>query len=142
MNQPDGTLDWWGAWKDWEGCYAMMVPGTLAGQNAMGRWSQEMFTFFSQCLCRCAGSLPQRLLLRAGNPVSSAELYVSNWVQPPLNGWMGGNGSCSVNLFCGGPCEGFTLASEGKARSTSLNPGLPAEGSWTVRLRQGLRFPQ
>lgn len=29
------------------------------------------------CLSRCAGSLPPRLLLRAGSPVSSAEYYVS-----------------------------------------------------------------
>lgn len=138
MNQPDGTLDWWGAWKNWEGCYAMVVTVALAGQNAMGRWSQEMgFTSFSQCLCRCAGSLPQRLLLRAGNPVSSAELYVSNWVQPPL----AGRGWVAVNLFPGGPCEGLTLASEGKARSTGLNPGFPAEGSWTVRLRARAKIP-
>ena len=29
------------------------------------------------CLCRCAGSLPPRLVLRAGSPVSSAECRVS-----------------------------------------------------------------
>lgn len=46
-------------------------------------------TLCPPCLLRCAGSLPPRLVLRAGSPVSSAECRVSATVLPPsfCAGW-------------------------------------------------------
>lgn len=45
--------------------------------------SHPPLTSCPPCLCRCAGSLPPRLVLRAGSPVSSAECRVSATVLLP-----------------------------------------------------------
>lgn len=45
--------------------------------------SHSPLTLRPPCLCRCAGSLPPRLVLRAGSPVSSAECRVSATVPHP-----------------------------------------------------------
>lgn len=53
--------------------------GSQAGPSVrMGIcWGALAHGLLPTCLFRCAGSLPPRLLLRAGSPVSSAEYYVS-----------------------------------------------------------------
>lgn len=71
-----------------------VVPWALGESCCKAPGSQLLPT----CLCRCAGSLPPRLLLRAGSPVSSAEYCVSNWSQP-------GRGrapacTCAPPLYC------------------------------------------
>lgn len=50
--------------------FELCVPGE--GWGAAGPLSPS-----APCLCRCAGSPPPRLVLRAGSPVSSAECWVS-----------------------------------------------------------------
>jgi len=59
------------------------VPGEGWGGEAWrrsalpGQVATAPLTLCPSCLCRCAGSLPPRLVLRAGSPVSSAECRVS-----------------------------------------------------------------
>lgn len=82
----------------WDGCTAG-VPTSLCPapgkSQEKGAWMQPdlarmgshpPLTLCPSCLCRCAGSLPPRLVLRAGSPVSSAECRVS---APILLCWLG-----------------------------------------------------
>lgn len=69
--------------------------GTVNGVGALPAGEQDLghlgpwFTTFSPVSSRCAGSLPPRLLLRAGSPVSSAEsckyLISTRTVSPRLD---------------------------------------------------------
>lgn len=79
----------------WDGCTAGVptslrpVPGNSQEKGAQTRpdlarvGSHPLLTLCPPCLCRCAGSLPPRLVLRAGSPVSSAECRVSATVPLP-----------------------------------------------------------
>lgn len=55
-----------------------LAPGQVgpSGNSGRGRPGALVHRLLRTCLCRCAGSLRPRLLLRAGSPVSSAEYHV------------------------------------------------------------------
>lgn len=79
----------------WDDCTAGVpislhpVPGESQEKGAQRQpaltkgSSHPPLTLCPPCLCRCAGSLPPRLVLRAGSPVSSAECRVSATVLLP-----------------------------------------------------------
>lgn len=85
------------------------------------------------CLSRCAGSLPPRLLLRAGSPVSSAEYYVSTRSeraqQPPVRGAPSHPGPHPQSPRGGAAPGAGSPAVEGEVRGVT-----PAKSRWTHRL--------
>lgn len=59
-------------------CPGKAGKGEPRGSQLLPGWvATTPLTLCPSCLCRCAGSLLPRLVLRAGSPVSSAECRVS-----------------------------------------------------------------